>query len=106
VSVIPGTTVQLNTEAVPDKRSYRVDFSLFRELAPDHQPVYTLKQTIAELYESLVAMKFSNVDFRDSLLMRLKLLTSLQERAYINEELEWNHRRKQNSSQQSSLVTA
>jgi len=106
VSVIPGTTVHLNADAVPDKRSYRVDFQLFRRLAPDHQPVYTLKQTIAELYESLVAMKFSNVEFRDSLLMRLKLLTSLQEREYINEELEWNHKRKLNLSVESSLETA
>ncbi len=103
VSVIPGTTVHLNTEAAPDKRSYRVDFELFRQLAPDHQPVYTLKQAIAELYESLVAMKFSNVEFRNSLLMRLKLLTSLQERQYINAELEWNHKRNPGVSIQPTL---
>lgn len=106
VAVIPGTAVQLNTEAVPDKRSYRVDFELYRTLAPDHQPQYTLKQTIAELYEGLVNMKFSNAEFRNSLMMRLKLLTSLQEKEYINEELEWNHKKKQSSAVESSFEIA
>ena len=31
----PGAKVSINTNAPPDKRSYRVDFSLFRSLAPD-----------------------------------------------------------------------
>ena len=105
VSVIPGTTVHLNTEAVPDKRSYRVSFELYRKLAPDHQPLYTLQQTIADLYEALVAMKFSNLEFRDSLLMRLKLLTNLQERGFINEDLKWSHKQKQTSDLEPSMET-
>lgn len=105
VAVIQGTTVHLNTEALPDKRSYRVSFEQFRRLAPDHQPLYTLKQTVGELYEGLTSMKFSNREFRDSLLMRLKLLTSLQEREFINEDLEWQHKRKQSFNIQSSLET-
>ena len=35
---VPGTTVSINTNAPPDKRSYRVDFTLFRSLAPDFIP--------------------------------------------------------------------
>src|SRR6185369_3051614 len=31
--------VTTNPNAVPDKRSYRVDFGLFRMLAPHHQPL-------------------------------------------------------------------
>ena len=41
---IPGTEVSINREAPPDKRSYRVDFSLFRELAAGHTPVGALQQ--------------------------------------------------------------
>src|SRR5215510_11537131 len=36
---VPGTDVSINTSAPVDSRSYRVDFALFRSLAPDHQPV-------------------------------------------------------------------
>ena len=32
---VPGTKVSINTNAPPDKRSYKVDFSLFKSLAPD-----------------------------------------------------------------------
>lgn len=88
-SAIPGTRVKLNNHAPPDKRSYRVNFNLFKSLAPYHQPVYTLKQTIAELYASLFSMNFKNHDFRNSDFMRLKVLTSLQEKHYINSKLEW-----------------
>ena len=48
-NAVPGATVEINKNAAPDKRSYRVDFSLFESLAPDHQPQVTLEQAIAEL---------------------------------------------------------
>ena len=86
---IPGTTVSLNKDAAPDKRSYRVNFNLYRSLAPNHQPVYTLHQAIHELYEGLTGMEFKDGDFRNSLLMRLKVLTSLQDSGNINNDLEW-----------------
>ena len=37
-TAVPGTRVSINRQAPPDKRSYRVDFSLFQRLAPEHQP--------------------------------------------------------------------
>lgn len=89
--LIPGTTVTLNKDAAPDKRSYRVSFNLFKTMAPDHQPLYTLKQAIQELKEGLTAMEFKDGDFRNSLLMRLKVLTKLQEEDLINEQLDWNY---------------
>lgn len=46
-SAVPGATVSVNKEAPPDRRSYRVDFSLFRELAPEHQPLQTLESAVA-----------------------------------------------------------
>lgn len=89
--VIPGTEVTLNPDAPPDKRSYRVSFDLFASLAPDHQPIHTLHQTIQELRDGLVAMNFKDGDFRNSLLMRLRMLTSLQESGQINDQLTWKH---------------
>ena len=86
---IPGVTVSINTDAPPDKRSYRVDFSLYEKLAPDHQPRYDLAATIADLKQGLEAMNFKDADFRSSKLMRLKVLTSLQENNEMDLNLAW-----------------
>lgn len=86
---IPGVTVSINKDAPPDKRSYRVDFSLYEKLAPDHQPRYDLTATIEELKQGLEAMNFKDADFRSSKLMRLKVLTSLQEGKHMDLSLAW-----------------
>ena len=87
--LIPGTTVSINTEAQPDKRSYRVDFSKYRRIAPDHQPLMTLKSTILELKSGLEAMKFSDEDFRQSEYMRLKVLEAHRQADRLDAELRW-----------------
>lgn len=86
---IPGTEVSINKNAQPDKRSYKVDFGLFRTLAPEHQPRVTLAETIAELKSGLESLKFRDQEFRDSWYMRLKVLTELQAQGLLNERLQW-----------------
>ncbi|MFD2515307.1 NAD-dependent epimerase/dehydratase family protein [Pontibacter locisalis] len=104
--VIPGTVVTVNKNAAPDKRSYRVNFDLYKELAPNHQPKYTLNEAIQELRDGLLEMEFKDGDFRNSLLMRLKVLTSLQETGKINEQLQWKHQTNRKDRQASTLQTA
>lgn len=87
--IIPDVKVSINQDAPPDKRSYRVSFDLFKQLAPNHQPVCDLMSTIEELKENLEAMAFNDAEFRNSQLMRLKVLTRLQDKALINDKLEW-----------------
>jgi nucleoside-diphosphate-sugar epimerase len=86
---IPGVGVEINRNAQPDKRTYRVDFRLFRELAPDHQPEAGLKETIDELRAGLEAFHFSDRDYRNSSFMRLKMLKTLHQSGFITENLEW-----------------
>lgn len=86
---LPGTRVSVNPAAAPDLRSYRVDFSLFQQLAPDHQPQQSLAATIAELHEKLLAMGFRDPEFRSSRLMRLRVLTALREQGELTEQLAW-----------------
>jgi len=88
---ITGVEVSINEDAAPDKRSYRVNFDLFKSLAPDHQPIWDLETTIRELRDNLLEMNFSDPNFRESNLIRLKVLNYLQQNNYINENLEWNH---------------
>ena len=86
---LPVTRVRLSPDAPPDRRSYRVDFSLFRELAPRHQPQCTLPATIAELHGHLLDMGFKDPDFRTSPLMRLRVLAALCGQGTLTEELTW-----------------
>ncbi len=88
-AIIPGVQVSINQAAAPDKRSYKVDFGLFRQLAPDHQPQYDLAATIRELQVGLEAMNFSDADFRKSNLMRLNTLSTLRRNNLLTEDLHW-----------------
>lgn len=84
---IPGTEISVNEDAAPDKRSYRVDFSLYQKLAADYQPRCSLEQSIAELHAGLVAMDFAEVGFRDSPHMRLQVLGGHIEAGRIGDDL-------------------
>jgi nucleoside-diphosphate-sugar epimerase len=87
--VIPEVEVSINKDAEPDRRSYRVDFSLFKKLAPDHQPEVDLRSTVEELRDGLRGMGFADANFRNSRFMRLKVLTHLRETGLLGEKLEW-----------------
>ncbi len=88
-NVIPDVEISINTNAQPDKRSYRVNFDLFKRLAPDHQPKVDLISSIKELKNGLEEMGFNDPDFRNSKYMRLKTLTELRNTDHLSENLEW-----------------
>lgn len=87
---LPGTCVTLNAAAPPDKRSYRVDFSLYQQLAPGHQPQRTLPDTITELRDGLLSMNFRDESFRSSQLMRLRVLSALRDAGELTSSLHWS----------------
>jgi nucleoside-diphosphate-sugar epimerase len=87
--VVPGVNVSINTKAPQDSRSYRVDFALYRTLAPDHQPQVDLLTTIRELKAGLEAMGFNDPNFRNSKFMRLEVLRWLRAKGMLDEKLEW-----------------
>jgi UDP-glucose 4-epimerase len=86
---VPGTEVSINTSAPVDSRSYKVDFGLFRTLAPNHQPVVDLGQSIKNLIAGLKKMNFKDSDFRSSDLMRLKVLQGHIDSDRLDEGLRW-----------------
>jgi len=87
--IIPGVTLRINENAQPDKRSYRVNFDLFRQIAPNHQPICDLDASIIELKEGLETLNFKDKDFRSSYFMRLVQLNHLREKGYLTEILQW-----------------
>jgi nucleoside-diphosphate-sugar epimerase len=86
---IPGAQVKINAQAPADKRSYRVDFSLFGRLAPRHQPQVGLEQSVERLRLGLESMGFSDRQFRSSMYIRMKVLENQIETGLIDEKLRW-----------------
>ncbi len=86
---LPGTRVRINHNAPPDRRSYQVDFSRFRALAPDHQPQMTLHRAIAALREGLRAIAFADENFRDGPAIRLKQLEQHIDTGRLTPALHW-----------------
>lgn len=79
--------ISINENAQPDKRSYKVNFSLFAKIAPYHQPQIDLKNAIDGLKDGLEAICFNDTNFRQSNLIRLKTIQSLISSAQIDQEL-------------------
>jgi len=86
---LPDTQVSINEAAPPDTRSYRVDFSLFRELAPRYLPQCDLRRTIGRLSDGLGRIAFRDADFRNSSLIRLKVLERLIGEGRLSRSLRW-----------------
>lgn len=84
---VPGTRVSINTAAPPDKRSYRVDFSLFRQLAPQHQPQIGLDEAIRGLRDGLGSIGFADSRYREGRFIRLKVLDGLCFRGRLDGDL-------------------
>lgn len=87
-AIFKEVEVSINSNAQPDKRSYRVDFGLYEKLAPAHQPQVSLADAILDLKEGLNGIGFSDTNFRTSGLMRLRSLQRLIEKGIIDQNLE------------------
>lgn len=86
---IEGVTVSVNPEAAPDARSYRVDFSLYRALAPAHQPQVSLAQSVRSLRQGLSDAGFADPNYRASRFVRLRALEAHIAAGRLSEDLRW-----------------
>lgn len=86
---LPGTRVSINHQAPADSRSYRVDFGLYRALAPGHQPQVDLADSIAALIAGLRRMGFADRGFREGGLIRLNVLQRLMAAGMLDPALRW-----------------
>jgi nucleoside-diphosphate-sugar epimerase len=87
--IVPGVEVSVREDAAPDARSYKVGFGRFRELAPEHQPQVGLADAIEDLSAGLERMGFADPDFRNSELVRLRVLDDLRSAGLVSASLEW-----------------
>jgi len=89
VHALPGT-LPAQGNAVPGALSCRVNFDLFRTLAPEHQPRVELLVSIGRLVRGLRGIGFADKEFRrgDRMIRRNRLSTLLRDGA-LTEELRW-----------------
>jgi len=88
-TLLPDVTIKTNPNALPDKRSYSVDFTLYETLAPDFQPQVTLKQSIERLKSGLSRMNVSNDGFDPSKYSRLHVLREHMSKHRMSSDLRW-----------------
>jgi nucleoside-diphosphate-sugar epimerase len=91
-SILGNVSVSVNSNAAPDTRSYRVDFSMWQQVAPDHQPRVSLEEAIQELAANLTQVSGLSPKFRTSSRIRLKRLQELMAAGFLDEELRWRRR--------------
>ncbi len=89
--VLPKVDVRINENAEPDKRSYRVNFDLFENLAPDHQPLFSLNDAVTDIANGLSSINFSDANFRKGNLMRLNVVRDLLDKGIITPQLSLSH---------------
>jgi nucleoside-diphosphate-sugar epimerase len=87
--VLGGVAVEINTSAAPDNRSYRVDFSKFSDLAPNHQPQKDFATAVRELADEVRAIDFADKAVRESRFIRLNLLRDHVRDGRLDGDLRW-----------------
>ena len=86
---VPNTNIEIAKQATPDKRSYKVNFSLIEELGPDELISWSVKDAVINLYEKLKEVEFKQYDFRSSQYIRFNTLKKLQLCGELDSELRW-----------------
>jgi nucleoside-diphosphate-sugar epimerase len=72
--LVPDADIQFTGEAGNDPRSYRVNFDLLAQLAPEFSLQYSLRSGMAELHAKLVEHGFSRADWEGDQFVRLRRL--------------------------------
>ena len=84
---VSGSEIRWNEDGKPDPRSYRVDFSLFEQIAPNHQPRVSLRNAINEMVAGLTSSV--NLDHLMFNTRRLNEVRKLIDEGLISRDLRW-----------------
>ncbi len=86
---IPGTRVSINKDALPDLRSYQVDFTRYAKSAPDHQPAVSLSESIERLVNGLTSAKEAGREVVPAAAKRLATLERLMDAGRLSDDVRW-----------------
>lgn len=83
---IPETGVKINSNALADKRSYRVSFSRYRELSGKVNSKSEIEQVIKNVIKAVTEVKYSDRNFRESIFIRLNYLRMILNRGNLSDQ--------------------
>ncbi len=86
---IPGTRVSINKDALPDLRSYQVDFTRYATAAPDHQPAVSLSESIERLVGGLTSARDAGREVIPAAAKRLTTLERLIDAGRLSDDVRW-----------------
>ena len=84
---LPKTKIYINKNNPPDKRSYKVDFKLYKKIAKNYLPKKNLNDSVKEMIKFVKKSKYSNKNFRNSSFIRLNYLKNLIDQNKLNKNL-------------------
>lgn len=88
--VLPEIDIEVNKAALPDKRSYQVDFSRFTKIAGNYAAEFGLKETIEDLLKGFQLMNFQDGFFQNSNYIRLNKLRGYLKNNTLTQPLQWS----------------
>ncbi len=90
-NLVDGAALSFSDEAAVDSRSYTVNFARFRELAPYHQPLVTLEESIDALVKHVGSDSRPERWARQGSFSRLHELRRMQDAGLLTSELRWSN---------------
>jgi nucleoside-diphosphate-sugar epimerase len=86
---VPGCEIAFATDAGPDKRNYRADFSKIARLLPAFRPQWDARKGARQLYETYRAIGLRLEDFEGPRFRRIDQLKQLMASGHLGDDLRW-----------------
>jgi nucleoside-diphosphate-sugar epimerase len=86
---VPGCTIEFATDAGPDKRCYRADFSRITKVLPSFQPEWDARRGARELYEAYKQVGLRVEDFEGPRYKRIDHIQRLLSSGRLGTDLRW-----------------
>jgi nucleoside-diphosphate-sugar epimerase len=86
---VPGCTIEFATDAGPDKRCYRADFSRITRVLPAFKPQWDARRGAKELHEAYKKVGLRAEEFEGPRYKRIDHIQGLLASGRLNSELRW-----------------
>jgi nucleoside-diphosphate-sugar epimerase len=86
---VPGCSIEFATDAGPDKRCYRADFSRITKVLPAFQPQWDARRGAKELYEAYKKVGLRAEEFEGARYKRIDHIQGLLASGRLSSDLRW-----------------
>jgi nucleoside-diphosphate-sugar epimerase len=85
--IVPGCSIEYAGQGGPDPRNYRVNFAKIRRYVPAFCPAWTARDGARQIYQALVAHRFTLSDLQGRHFIRLNQIRALQQTGQCGDAL-------------------